>query len=91
MLSNGIIFSTEYVCNDIVCWFLIFVSDDIVYYTITTLSNLHQKNATLAVVRKALHQARSLGFDKIVILSDKKLVKAITFELQCTSKDGCAL
>ena len=59
-------FSAEYVCNGIVCWFLIFVSDDIVYYTITALSDLHQINATMAVVKVALHQARSLGFDRTV-------------------------
>ena len=31
-----------------------------VYYTITTLSDLHQINATLAAVREVLHQARSM-------------------------------
>ena len=31
-----------------------------VYYTTTTLSDLHQINATLAAVREVLHQARSM-------------------------------
>ena len=76
-MGNIVWFFVEYVCNSVVCWFLIFVSDDIVYYTITTLSDLHQINAA---VREALHQTRSLGFDRTVILSNKKHVKAITFE-----------
>ena len=90
MLSNGIILSDSlhsmYVTVDFLSlWVMILC-------TILSLhSDLHQINATLATIREALHQARSLGFDRTVILSNKKHVKAITFELQCTAKDGCAL
>ena len=50
------------------------------YYTITILSDLYQINATLAEVREVLHQARSQGFNRAVILSNKKHAKAIEYK-----------